>query len=146
MLISVYADGSSTGRSNRPWGWAFVICREDQPVLAGYGGGPHGTNNIAELTAAIEGLKALERAGLATDEDQVELVSDSQYTLGIATGGFNPSKNLELARELVQLTKRLVWRTRWVRGHSGDCWQERTDSLAKKGKLEWPETKIPEKT
>ena len=134
-MISVYADGSSTGRSNREWGWAFCIVKEGQCLLANYGGGPCGTNNIAELTAAIEGLKAL----LSNDWHQghgiVELVSDSQYTLNIASGAFNAQKNLDLAKALKDLFIQTNARSRWIRGHSSNEWNNRCDSLAKEGKL-----------
>jgi ribonuclease HI len=96
-----------------------------------------GTNQIAELTAAIEGL-TLVPPGAA-----VELVSDSQYVLkglsewraGWERKGFKNSKgetvaNLGLWKQLFALADARKVTTRWVRGHNGDPFNERADALA----------------
>lgn len=134
--ISLYVDGSSTGKSERPCGWGWVVVRNDKPLIAGYGGQPKGTNNIAELMAAIDGLKALRKSQLLAVNDLLEMVSDSQYMLGLASGKFFPSKNVKLVEELKSLCRGTVRKFRWVRGHRGDTWNERADSLAKLGKSE----------
>lgn len=136
-MVSIYTDGSSGQGGGKPGGWAFVIVRDETEVLgAAYGGSTATTNNIMELTAAIEGMKALE--GLSVPPEEVcELVSDSQYTLGICSGGYTPSKNLELAQTAKAGAERhRGLRFRWVRGHIGNTWNERCDSLAGKGKRE----------
>ncbi len=135
MKVSIYADGSSTGRSNKPGGWAYVIVdiATDMPLLVGYGGCISATNNTMELTAAIKGLKAA--IALGYNLGDVELVSDSKYTLGMASGQYSPSTNLELAAEIKFLAKG-VWRLRWVKGHSGHPWQERCDTLSRRGRME----------
>ena len=136
-MIKVYCDGSSSGRSDKPGGWAYVIVREEKGeefVLAcGYGGDPSTTNNIMELTAAIKGLEKFVEMGL---EGPVDLVSDSQYTLGLACGSYTPSKNIELAQKLYELAKQTGMQSLWVRGHGGSLWNCRCDSLAKRGKYE----------
>lgn len=100
-------------------------------VLArGAGGDPSTTNNVMELTGAIKGLEWV----LANRKDEwlVELVSDSQYTLGMANGAWNPSANLELVATLKGLyEKTRCWRARWVPGHTGDTYNEQCDKMAK---------------
>lgn len=139
-MISIYTDGSSGAGGGKPGGWAWVIVRDDTEVLAAdYGGDPSTTNNIMELTAAIKGMEAMALLlafGKVKGAELRELVSDSQYTLGISSGGYTPGKNLELAERAKQLGHDLRLRFRWVRGHSGDVWNERCDSLAGKGKRE----------
>ena len=96
-----------------------------------------GTNQIAELTAAIEGLSRVPEGAA------VELVSDSQYVLkGLSEWraawerrGFKNSKgetvaNLALWRRLFALADARSVTTRWVRGHNGDVYNERADALA----------------
>lgn len=137
--ISVYGDGSSTGRSDGPGGWAFVVAVDGGPKRAGYGGEPLTTNNRMELRALIEGLKAVraEFSDRIADGYVLEVVSDSQLALGMASGAFTPSKNVDLAVELRALALEMrVHRFRWVKGHSGDPMNERVDRLAKKGKAE----------
>ncbi len=134
--LSIWGDGSSTGRANREWGYGFVIAIDDEPVACGYGGGPTGTNNTAELTALIEGLK---RYAVMVEKHpewpmNCVLVSDSMYALGIASGKFNAEKNLELAKELSELYKKYGTGTKHVRGHAGVELNERCDRLSKIGK------------
>ena len=108
MAVLIYCDGSSTERSGRAGGWAFVLVRDGVEVFTGSGGAKATTNNLTELAAARAGLEAA-RAHRREGEP-IELVTDSRYVLE------------QLAGEEVL--------TRWVRGHSGDRWNERADALA----------------
>jgi ribonuclease HI len=96
-----------------------------------------GTNQIAELTAAIEGLARVPQGAA------VELVCDSQYVVkglsewraGWERKGFKNSKgervaNLALWQKLFALADARRVSTRWVRGHNGDAHNERADALA----------------
>lgn len=131
-FYSIYADGSSCGRLVGPGGWGFVIAGDKYLVGAGYGGENPATNNQMELRAAIEGMRAAKRLGLP---GPFELVSDSQYVLGVVGGKYVASKNKELVEVALALAQELrVKRFRWVRGHSGDLLNERCDQLAKLGK------------
>lgn len=130
IVTSIYTDGSSTGRSNKEWGWAFVVVENDKVITFNYGGGESGTNQTAELTGAIQGLcwAAINK------KKEIILVSDSQYVLNIANGQFNPKKNLELAKELQYLYNELKPELKWIKGHNGSKWNELADYLSKKGK------------
>jgi ribonuclease HI len=135
----VYSDGSSTGRSDRPGGWCWIILIDGEPFKMDAGGDPSTTNNRMELRAALEGLRYLkDRSGLDFSAHLVELVSDSEYTLGIAAGTYTPTANLDLAEPLRALAKELRVRARWVKGHDREHWNERCDYFAKaeKKKLE----------
>lgn len=133
-MLSVYADGSSNGRSGSPVGWGWVVVRGDQPIFAGYGGALEGTNNTAELMGAIEGLEAVLASGI---QEEVELVCDSQYVLGLGSGRYSPTTNLELAARIKALCQQLRVSFRWVKGHVGDEFNERADSLANLGRREY---------
>lgn len=136
--FSVYADGSSGGGSNGPCGWGWVILMDGEVLCAGNGGLPVGTNNLAELMGAREGLRAL----LTHPSFQacrgkiysIELVSDSQYVLGLANGNFAATKNVALAQHVRALCVQAIVATRWVKGHAGDPINEICDKLAKAGK------------
>jgi ribonuclease HI len=141
MRIEVWADGSSNGKSGSAIGWGWVILSVNGAgivkVLAqGKGGLPEGTNNVAELMGAREGLRFL--ASYATIEElkgwDITLVSDSQYVLGLANGSSSPSKNVALAEHLRAICKVYGVKTRWVRGHDGNEFNEMCDRLAKAGK------------
>lgn len=135
-FISVYADGSSSGRSAEPGGFGWVILLDGQPVSAGYGGNTSTTNNRMELQGAISGLEHLYASGLYKSANAIELVSDSQYVLGVAAGQYHTAKNVDLADCLKVLCSKLGVNFRWVKGHSKDPWNDRCDSLAKQGKRE----------
>jgi ribonuclease HI len=129
----LYCDGSSTGRSNREWGWGFVLVEGDLILAHSYGGGPSGTNNWAELTAAIMGFRYMDKYQIP---GPVTVVSDSQYCLGIANGSYTPTKNLELATELRNYYLKYTACTLWVKGHSDNKLNNVCDRLAKQGKTE----------
>lgn len=144
-MVSIYCDGSSSGGSNKPGGWAFVIVREtdgQHEVLAwSYGGDPSTTNNLMEAKAAIQGIKAAIHLGFDGVSETVELVSDSQYVIGVAIGSYQPSKNLDVVAELKKLSAKLRVCFRWIKAHSGHRLNEICDRLAKRGKIEiCPET------
>lgn len=139
-MISIYADGSSDGTSKGPIGWGWIVLNGTEVLDCGSGCLPVGTNNVAELMGAVEGLKAYERlkntlGHYGIDPNQpIELVSDSQYVLCLASGRSQPTKNVELAVEVYQRSQALGAATRWVRGHSGEIWNEKCDELAKYAK------------
>jgi len=92
------------------------------------------TNNIAELTAAIEGLGRVLRDDMRFCtmgvQEPVVLVSDSEYTVGCAEGAFPPTANAILANRLCRIFKRLGATGRHVDGHSGDEFNEMCDRWA----------------
>ncbi len=130
-MINIYCDGSSTGKVG-PGGWAYVIVglETDDVLQKGSGGDLKTTNNQMELTGAIEGLAKLAEIGLF--EAQYTLVSDSMYCLGIANGTYNAKKNVELAKRLRSLYLKFTnIQTKWVKGHSGDFYNDMCDKRAK---------------
>ena len=136
MRIEVYSDGSgNTFNSDGGYGWRLVVNGALHSEGSGYLASA--TNNTAELTAAIEGLKAAttflqaQRAQQEGDPE-VSLISDSQLVLRYANGSYK-CKALHLTIlyvELRKLYKATSATTRWVRGHSGDEHNEAVDKLA----------------
>jgi len=105
-----------------------------------WGGEAHTTNNRMELTAAIEGLRALKRPC------QVTLVTDSQYVMqgiqswmanwkkkGWKTSTGKPVANQDLWEALDAALSVHQVRWEWVRGHDGHPENERADALANRG-------------
>lgn len=142
-MVEVHADGSSSGKSNQPGGWAFIVMKDGQIKASNHEGDPKTTNNIMEMTGAIRGLELVKQLKLKAPGEVMWLVSDSMYVLGLASGSYNPSKNLELAKQLRSLATELRVQVRHVRGHTmrqGDDWttlpkdvllNNRCDQLAK---------------
>jgi ribonuclease HI len=140
--VTLITDGACVGNPG-PGGWAFIL-RYGERCKEGSGGTCDTTNNRMEITAAIEGLKALK------EPCEVLLISDSQYVIkGLMTWRFGwrkkgwmrkakegmkgerePVPNADLWQELDVLAETHTIRGEWVRGHSGHADNERCDQLA----------------
>lgn len=131
--VIAYVDGASSNNQNaelRCGGWAVVLLlmAENGTIaakkeLAGKVVGA--TNNQMELEAIRQCLLALKK-----DKVDIEIVSDSQYAIGVLSQGHNANKN----RELIVETKALIARhnVKFVKiaGHTGQKYNERADTLA----------------
>ena len=135
--VIIYTDGACSGNPG-PGGWAAIlICGDYKKEISG--GNKNTTNNIMELTAIIEGLKALKQ------ECEVEVYSDSAYSVNafnqgwiygwMAKGWRKPDgsevKNKELWQELYDLTKKHKVTFNKVKGHSDNELNNRCDELAR---------------
>lgn len=138
--VQMWTDGACKGNPG-VGGWG-VLMRYGDHQKELFGGEPLTTNNRMELTAVIEGLRALTRPC------RVELHVDSAYVMngiqkwlpgwkrnGWKTSDKKPVKNAELWRELDEEIARHTVRWIWVKGHSGDPGNERADQLANRGVL-----------
>lgn len=137
-LVEMWTDGACKGNPGvGGWG-AWMRSNGHERELCG--GEPLTTNNKMELTAVIEGLKAL------TQSCAVTLHVDSTYVMqgvkswmpgwkrnGWRTSDKKPVKNQELWQALDAQVARhdITWV--WVKGHAGDPGNERADALANKG-------------
>jgi ribonuclease HI len=133
-LIEVFSDGSgNTLASDGGFGWRIVV----DGVLLEEGSGylPQATNNVAEITAGIEGLKRASAIIIQNGWNlaKVVLVSDSMLVLCYANGKWRcKAEHLKpLCRDLQVLYNKVDAETRWVKGHSGDEHNEGCDKLAK---------------
>ncbi|HEV2171884.1 MAG TPA: ribonuclease H [Candidatus Binatus sp.] len=122
----VYADGSCLGNPG-PGGWGVVVRDPDGATRELNGHEDSTTNNRMELTAAIEGLRATRRSA------KVLLRSDSQYVVKSMTLNWKRNANQDLWALLDAEAKARQVRFEWVRGHSTDPINNRTDELAVMG-------------
>lgn len=134
--IKIYTDGACLGNPGRG-GWAAVLLYKEHCKEIS-GNEAHSTNNRMELKAVIEGLRALKKLSEAT------IYTDSKYVMdGSTKWMFNwkkngwkgsdkkPVKNIDLWQELdAELAKhKIKWV--WVKGHSGNKYNEVVDTLAR---------------
>ncbi|WP_254873061.1 ribonuclease H [Schaalia sp. Marseille-Q2122] len=137
MTIRAAVDGSALGNPG-PAGWAWVV----SPTCWDAGGWDHGTNNLGELTAVLELLRATESAGLAGEP--LHVLADSQYAINVITKWMHgwkkkgwvktdkkPIANLEVIQEIDRLIAGRQVTFEWVRGHTGHPMNERADDLAR---------------
>jgi ribonuclease HI len=121
----VWTDGACKGNPG-PGGWAAIIVPPDggEPIERS-GGEPATTNNRMELTAALEGLRALpagSRVCVVTDS-QLMLNSMTRWLPGWKRKGWRtasgaPVKNQDLLTALdAEIARHAEVRWHWVRGH-----------------------------
>ena len=135
--ITIYTDGACSGNPG-PGGWAAILMyKGEKKELSG--GKKDTTNNIMEVTAVIEGLKALKYPC------EVDLYSDSAYVINAFSKGWiynwmknnwktsnkESVKNKELWEELYSLTKVHKVNFIKVKGHSDNEYNNRCDFLAR---------------
>jgi ribonuclease HI len=133
--VQLITDGACLGNPG-PGGWA-VILRYGKHSRELFGCSPHTTNNRMELTAAIEGLRAL------LEPCEVEVVTDSEYvkngiTLWVPnwkrknwmTSSKKPVVNRDLWEDLDAQAERHTARWTWTKGHASHTDNNRADELA----------------
>jgi len=133
--VQLITDGACLGNPG-PGGWASIL-RYGNFKRELYGSSPQTTNNRMELTAAIEGLRALK------EPCDVEVVTDSEYVKngitkwiqgwkrnGWKTSAKKPVVNQDLWIELDELVSEHKLRWTWTKGHANHDDNDRADELA----------------
>ena len=146
-MIVVSTDGSALGNPNGSMGWAWAdhtdasgnAPEHHHTGNADAGGATNGTNQIGELCAVLEALRA------HPGSEPLTIESDSQYAINCATTWIHgwkkngwknsknePVKNAELIRAIdAEITKREgTVKFVWVKGHAGNAGNEKVDTLA----------------
>ena len=135
--IIIYTDGACSGNPGKGGWGAVLIYGDKQKHLSG--SAILTTNNKMELKATIEALKAVKKS------NDIELYTDSQYVknginLWITNwkkNGWKTANKKEVANKdlWIELDKyvthhNITWF--WVKGHSGNHYNEMADNLAVK--------------
>lgn len=127
MKYFLYTDGSCDNLSiRREGGYAYVILDQKENIIKSFSKGTiNTTNNIMELTAIIEGCKAIPE-----DKAEVVIYSDSQYALNVLSGKWKAHTNCSLINEHKINMKRLRLQYNWIKGHCGNKFNDMVDLLA----------------
>ena len=142
--VTVYTDGACRGNPG-PGGWAWAVPGGHYAS----GADPATTNQRMEITAALEALRHWTTQPVA----EIEVVSDSTYVVNCFKDRWwqgwqrrnwlnsqkKPVANRDLWEPLIELAvaseAKVTWR--WVKGHSGDRWNDRVDELATTAAAPW---------
>ena len=137
--IKIYTDGACSGNPGKGgWGAVLIYSNKDEEKYLS-GADKLTTNNKMELTATIESLKFLK------EPNEIEIYTDSQYVKngislwiinwknnGWKTANKKPVANTELWIDLDKIVQfhHVTWF--WIKGHSGNHYNEIADQLAVK--------------
>ena len=135
--VTIYTDGACSGNPGKGgWGAILINAKETKYMS---GSKQLTTNNQMELTATIEALKAILKPS------NIALYTDSQYVKnGITSWIFNWKKNGWKTANKKPVANKDLWIELekyvdfhsvswfWVKGHSGDHYNEIADELAVK--------------
>tara|TARA_B110000438_G_C15550164_1_gene536575 strand:- start:32 stop:478 length:447 start_codon:yes stop_codon:yes gene_type:complete len=143
MDVKIYTDGACIGNPG-PGGWAAVIL-DGSLKKELFGGEKSTTNNRMELTAAIKALEyCSEPPKNSFLNKEIKIYTDSMYVKkGITewiknwennnwkTSDKKVVKNIDLWKNLKNLTasKKISWH--WIKGHSNHPMNDLVDKLAK---------------
>ncbi len=133
--VQLITDGACIGNPG-PGGWACIL-RSGEKTKEMFGSEPHTTNNRMEITAAIEGLRALR------EPCEVEVVTDSEYLKngittwikgwkrnGWKTAAKKPVVNQDLWMTLDEIVAKHQMQWTWTKGHANHDDNNRCDELA----------------
>ena len=135
--VTIYTDGACSGNPGKGGWGAILIYAKEKKYMSG--SKQLTTNNQMELTATIEALKAISKPS------NIALYTDSQYVKnGITSWIFNWKKNGWKTANKKPVANKDLWielekyvdfhsvNWFWVKGHSGDKYNEIADELAVK--------------
>ena len=134
--VTLYTDGACSGNPG-PGGWGAILEYQGHEMELS-GGEDNTTNNRMELTAVIQGLRALKESCI------VELYSDSKYVIDGLSKGWaaswrkngwkkadkKPALNPDLWEILLDLTEIHQLHYYWVKGHAENPKNNRCDEMA----------------
>lgn len=135
--IEIYTDGScypndGTGRG----GWSYVIVIDNSEIHSDNGGESPSTNNRMELTAIIN---AMEFCMEEVPHNNITIYTDNTYCKNGYNSWMYKWKRYEWKNSYGEIKNRDLWEKlyelkgfelKWVKGHSGNKWNERADELA----------------
>jgi ribonuclease HI len=140
----IYTDGAFSPKSRRG-GWAFVVVENDKVIFEKHGRLTGTTNNRCELQAIIRAIEY----SIGEKLPYFEIVTDSQYCQqGMVewaamwarndwkTSSGKPVANSDLWQHIESLLEQVErFKVSWIRGHSGNSYNDRADFLASKGRV-----------
>lgn len=127
-FVSAYTDGSGV-TTDKAVGCAAIVRGPNTHLDLNYTIGP-GTNNIAELHGIYLALCTVYWSDI-----ELDVYSDSQYSIGIVSQPWVAKQNKELVSEIRQMLCYREARFHHVKGHNGHLLNELADKLAGQARI-----------
>lgn len=149
--IKIYTDGACLGNPG-PGGFAWILLSQDRKIEHAEAD-KETTNNRMELSAVISALRYFDENKRSTKKYSIEIHTDSNLIVqainqrwleswskkGWKKADKEPVKNRELWEMLQYFLLKYSVSFNWLKGHAGDEFNERCDTLAgdaAKGKIQ----------
>ena len=123
-MIYIYTDGSCLKNPGGVGGWACCIVYPDNIEIHLMGNCISTTNNRMELQAVIEAIRHI------SCKEECTVVTDSMLTINCASGKWKRNMNIDLWEEYDIVSKGKKISFEWVKGHSGNKYNELVDKIA----------------
>lgn len=141
--IKIYTDGACLGNPG-PGGFSWILLFQDRKIEHA-DSETETTNNRMELSAVINALKYFDENKKSSKKYILEIFTDSnlivqainqRWLTSWASKGWKkadkePVKNPELWADLLKYIQKYEVIFNWVKGHAGDEFNERCDTLAR---------------
>lgn len=121
--VKIYTDGSCLKNPGGASGWSYCILGDIRTWLVS-GGVPSSTNNRMELRAVVEALATV-------SEGHYDIYTDSKLTINCAQGIWKRKANIDLWNQYDEVSQNKVLNWNWVKGHSGNEYNELVDIAAR---------------
>lgn len=126
--FTIYTDGSCDNlRYPNYGGWSYLILEDGKEIERKSGNEIHTTNNRMEMIAIINAISELPIGS------KVEIFSDSKYSIYAFTHKPNYyAKNLDMIDSFFSICEERMLDVKftWIKGHSGDKYNEIVDEMA----------------
>lgn len=122
-MINIYTDGACSVNPG-VGGWGAVIIHDSGKEEKIFGSDPETTNNRMEITAVIKSLEKV------NEKNNIKIYSDSTYVINTITKNWKRNVNNDLWGVLDKLIEGRDIQWEWVKGHSGDKYNDIADKLA----------------
>ena len=145
-MISIYTDGScrDNGKKGAIGAWGYIIIDNDIIVRCAAESVEDTTNQIMELTAALQCCKAAEE--LYSSFTDICIYSDSAYLINCINdkwyekwehNGWTTSKkqaviNPDLWKELIPFFEKANFHFKKVKGHANNRWNNEIDQMVQR--------------
>ena len=124
-----YTDGSCSYGGLGNGSAAYIVIQNGVIVHRASKAFANTTSNRMEMLAIISAVNYV------PEGSEIIVVTDSKYAMNIFNGSWNPTKNFDMIDLFNRVSENKKVTIKWVKGHSGNKYNEMVDNMASSVKL-----------